>query len=66
MSQLTAYLRTKKRTEYIQNTMKDHKVVEMWEHTWDLLSKENEQVQKFIIDYPVVKSIKLRDALFGG
>ncbi len=46
--------------------MKDHKVVEMWEHTWDLLSKENEQVQKFIIDYPVVKSIKLRDALFGG
>ena len=47
----------------IKNIVKNF--VEIWEHEWDMLFKENEEIKRFCKITDVRPALKPRDALFG-
>ena len=52
------------RTRFIKNFVKNF--VEIWEHEWDLMVKDNDDIKSFCKNTNVRSAIKPRDALFGG
>ena len=40
-------------------------MVEIWEHEWDQMSKEDEQVLDFLNSYEIIDPHHARDAFFG-
>ena len=61
-------IRHKERIKYIKNHMPDFKLIEIWEHEWDTLCKENDQIKDFIKkeNLELTDPINPRDALSGG
>jgi hypothetical protein len=41
-------------------------LVEIWEHEWDRMSKEDEKVIDFLNSYEIIQPLAARDAFFGG
>ena len=61
--------RHKYRIEKIKNSKINNKkinLVEIWEHEWDLMCKEDEQVIDFLNSYQIIDPLHARDAFFGG
>ena len=52
------------RTRFIKNIVKNF--VEIWEHEWDKIYKENKEIKLFCKNTNVRPALKPRDALFGG
>ena len=62
----TLRLRTESRLQKIKEFMPEFKIIEIWEHEWDKLIKEDKDLLKFVEKNPLSSSINLRDALYGG
>jgi len=43
-----------------------YRVVELWEHEWDAMVKDNLEVQLFLAQLELVEPLEPRDAFFGG
>ena len=56
------------RIEFIKDTMKEYKIVEIWEHDWDYLIKNNGSVKQFVKENAayMTEDLKPRDCLYGG
>ena len=60
--------RHKYRIEKIKNSKINNKkinLVEIWEHEWDLICKEDQQVIDFLNLYQIIDPLHARDAFFG-
>ena len=62
----TLRMRTENRIKKIKLLMPEFEVVELWEHNWDKLTKENSEVANIIKNNPLNSTINLRDCLYGG
>ena len=51
---------------YIKRKMHRYKFVELWEHDWDRMVKEDENLKKWILEQEIKDALDPRDALFGG
>jgi hypothetical protein len=62
----TLRLRTEARKNKLKKLMPEFEVVVIWEHSWDLMCKNNIDIKEFIKINPVTSTINVRDALYGG
>jgi len=61
--------RHQNRIEKIKNSKINGKkinLIEIWEHDWDQISKEDVEVIDFLDSYEEIEPLHFRDAFFGG
>ena len=62
----TVFYNHNKRINEIKNSMPTAKIVQLWEHEYDQMAKNDEEFKSFLQSYPIKERLKPRDALFGG
>ena len=62
----TLLRRTKKKMAFLKETYPDFEIIEIWEHYWDKLCKEDVKLKEFLESYETTIPIEPRDSLYGG
>ena len=60
----TLFEKTKRKEDFIRS--KNYNFIEIWEHEWDDMVKNDSLLQEFIKNSKIRPPLKPRDALFGG
>ncbi len=58
--------KTRNKIEFLKNSCPDFEIIEIWEHSWDSLCKENPNLKSFLENYEDTIPIEPRDSLYGG
>jgi len=66
MFQHSVNLRHKDRINFIKKNMPNYRLVEIWEHEWDEMVKNNLELKTFLSHNDIVSPLNPREALFGG
>ena len=66
MHQKSIHMQHVDRMNKIKSIMPNYQIIEMWEHTWDKMSKTDPNLIEFLKNNEMRDPLKPRDALYGG
>jgi hypothetical protein len=62
----TLFSRTQKRKQFLKSFLPDFEIIEIWEHDWDKMCKDNSDLIEFLKGYDFEENLEPRDCLYGG
>ena len=62
----TLFARTQKRKKFLKSFLPDFDIIEIWEHIWDQMCKENTDLLEFLKGYDFEENLEPRASLYGG
>ena len=62
----TLFSRTQKRKNFLKKFLPDFEIIEIWEHSWDKMCKEDQCLMDFLKTYKFDENLEPRASLYGG